>query len=95
MALVTDVIRRAVGNLQVFAGQQTKRGNNKIILENREGKEVLMVAASNTFKNINKVATVHNIKIICFISTHARKTLSRSEGTTQGDTAALAIPWDP
>ena len=69
MEVVKEDVRRAAGNLQVCAGQQA--GCEAAIhavrkmYENAECEAVLMVDASNAFNNINREATIQNIKVKC------------------------------
>lgn len=69
MEVVKDDIRKVVGNLQVCAGQQA--GCEAAIhavrrmFQDQECQAVLMVDASNAFNNINREATLHNIKMKC------------------------------
>ncbi|XP_037792733.1 uncharacterized protein LOC119588098 [Penaeus monodon] len=69
MEVVGDDIKRAVGNLQVCVGQpagcEAAIHAMRKIFEEPECEAVLMVDAANAFNNINRQATIQNIKIKC------------------------------
>ena len=69
MAVVKDDVRRAVGNLQVCAGQQAG-GEAAVhamreIYEHADCEAVLLVDAKNAFNTINRKTMLHNIGIKC------------------------------
>lgn len=69
MAVVKEDVRRAVGNLQVCAGQQAG-GEAAIhamreIFSDDECEAVLLVDAKNAFNTMNRKTMLHNIRIKC------------------------------
>ena len=69
MEVVKDDVKKAVGNLQVCAGQQAgceaAIHAMRHIYDEPDCDAVLMVDASNAFNNINRQATIHNTKMKC------------------------------
>ncbi|XP_076060341.1 uncharacterized protein LOC143036668 [Oratosquilla oratoria] len=69
MEVAKDEVREAAGNLQVCAGQQAGSEAEvyamRKIFEEPDCEAILLVDASNTFNNLNREATIHNIKIKC------------------------------
>ena len=69
MDVVKEDVKKAVGNLQVCAGQfagcEAAIHSVREIYNDPECEAVLMVDAANAFNNINREATLHNIKVKC------------------------------
>ena len=70
MAVVKDDVRRAVGNLQVCAGQQAGgeaaiHAMREIFEHDDDCEAVLLVDAKNAFNSINRKTMLHNIGIKC------------------------------
>ncbi|CAM1327173.1 Uncharacterised protein r2_g3614 [Pycnogonum litorale] len=102
MNVVKPDIISATGALQVCAGQEAgieaAVHSMRQIYEDNETEAVLLVDASNAFNSVNRMATLHNISIICGIYVKncymapARlfiiggKEILSQEGITQGDT---------
>ena len=69
MEITKDDVTKAVGNLQVCAGQRA--GGEAAIHAMREiynqpdCEGVLLVDATNAFNSLNRKATLHNIKVSC------------------------------
>ena len=78
----------------------------KEIFENDETEAVILVDASNAFNSLNRMASLHNIRILCpqfstiLINTYrisvrmiilGGKDILSSEGTTQGDNLAMSF----
>ena len=69
MEVVKEDVKRAVGNLQVCAGQRARCEAAihavKTMFADPECEAVLMVDASNAFNSLNREAAIHNIKVRC------------------------------
>ena len=69
MEVVKEDVKKAVGNLQVCAGQyagcEAAIHSIRKVYEDPECEAVLMVDATNAFNNINREATLHNIRVKC------------------------------
>ena len=110
MRVVKPDVIDASGSLQVCAGQMS--GSEAAIhamcniFDTDDTDAILLIDASNAFNSLNRVAALHNLKILCpIIATYAINTyrlptrlfivggqeLKSSEGTTQGDPLSMAI----
>ena len=79
MKVVKDDVQKAVGNLQVCAGQQAGAEAAvhaiKEIYSDSECEAILIVDAKNAFNTLNRKAMLHNINIICpSVSTYVNNT---------------------
>ncbi len=109
-SIVKDDVLQSVGSLQVCAGQEagSEAAVHAIrqIFVNEETEAVLLIDAANAFNSVNRMAFIHNTKVICpslstFITNcyqyHARlfviggAEIKSMEGTTQGDPIAMFI----
>ena len=110
MRIVRPDVVRAAGSLQVCAGLEgvcaaAVHAMHEIV-RNEATEGILLVDAANTFNNLNRKATLHNMKFICpALATVLNNTyqpptrmfvsgggeVRSSEGTTQGDPLGMAM----
>ena len=74
---------KAVGNLQLCAGQQTGAEAAvhaaKEIFADKECEAVLLIDASNAFNTLNRQAMMHNISVLCpTLATYVKKHIRNS-----------------
>ena len=69
MDIAKEDVQKAVGNLQVCAGQHARAEAAihamKELYDDKECEAVLLVDASNAFNTLNREAMMHNIGILC------------------------------
>ena len=102
--LKEDIIR-SVGNLQVCTGHETAIHAISQIFNKKDSGAVLLIGASNAFNAVNSKLFLQNVSIcpkIAFFVRNCyslpsrlfiigRSELKSCEGTTQGDSVAMAI----
>ena len=108
--VVKEDVLESVGSLQVCTGQES--GSEaavhaiRQVFSNEDAEAVLLIDATNAFNSVNRMAFIHNAKVICpslstFITNcyqyHSRlfiiggAEIKSTEGTTQGDPIAMFI----